>query len=47
MSNLVNLAAAAGAYDGCSISISDGDSVVDAYEIGSMAIAADPDEGYL
>lgn len=45
-SNLVNLAAAS-AYDKCSISISDGDSVVDAGEIGSMAIAANSDEGYL
>jgi hypothetical protein len=47
VSNLVNLAAAASAYDGCSISLSDGDSVVDAYQIGSMAIAADSHEGYL
>lgn len=46
-SNLVNLAAAASAYDKCSISISDGDSIVDAGEISSMAIAADSDEGYL
>jgi hypothetical protein len=48
-SNLDNLAAvsAASAYDKCSISISDGHSVVDAGEIGSMAIAANSDEGYL
>lgn len=48
-SNLVNLAAAsaASAYDKCSISISGGDSVVDAGEIGSMAIVANSDEGYL
>jgi hypothetical protein len=42
-SNLVNLAAAASAHDECSISISDGDSVVDAGESGSMTISAHSD----
>ena len=42
-SNLVVLEATAGSYDECSISVSDGNTIVDAGSIGSLGIAADSD----